>query len=177
MSGEKSELPPDRRQLSATFLEHSGPQAMKNSAENVFDGISVGPEEADLVRAYLAATDFAPGSRRGFAFDLRKLAAWFVGANKEPFRVVRVTARDMTDFRDHLRRDRGLAVATVNRTLVMVRRYLAWLVEQGRLPANPAKAVKELRRQALAPKGLDRSQVRRLLREIELRGDRSEEHT
>jgi site-specific recombinase XerD len=31
--------------------------------------------------------------------------------------------------------------------------------------------VKELRRQALAPKGLDRSQVRRLLREIELRQD------
>jgi len=144
---------------------------MKNSAENVFDGISVGPEEADIVRAYLAATDFAPGSRRGFGFDLRKLATWFVEANKEPFRVVRVTARDMMDFRDHLRRDRGLAVATVNRTLIMVRRYFGWLVEQGRLPANPAKAVKELRRQALAPKGLDRSQVRRLLREIELRGD------
>jgi integrase/recombinase XerC len=31
--------------------------------------------------------------------------------------------------------------------------------------------VKELRRQALAPKGLDRAHVRRLLREIELRGD------
>lgn len=31
--------------------------------------------------------------------------------------------------------------------------------------------MKELRRQQLAPKGLDRSQVRRLLREIELRQD------
>jgi site-specific recombinase XerD len=144
---------------------------MKNSAENVFDAISVGPEEADLVTAYLAATDFAPGSRRGFGFDLRKLAAWFVEANKEPFRIGRVTARDITDFREYLRRDRGLAVATVNRTLVMVRRYFGWLVEQGRLSTNPAKAVKELKRQALAPKGLDRSQVRRLLREIELRQD------
>ena len=46
-----------------------------------------------------------------------------------------------------------------------------WLVEQGHLPSNPAKPVKELRRQLLAPKGLDRSQVRRLLREIELRQD------
>ena len=39
------------------------------------------------------------------------------------------------------------------------------------LKANPAKPVKELRRQQLAPKGMDRSQVRKLLREIELRND------
>jgi integrase/recombinase XerC len=62
-------------------------------------------------------------------------------------------------------------VATVNRTLVMVRRFFGWLVEQGKITANPAKPVKELRRQQLAPKGLSRSQVRRLLREVELRGD------
>src|SRR5579883_1174977 len=144
---------------------------MRNSAENVFDGIPAGPEESDLVRAYLAATDFAPGSRRGFAFDLRKLAAWFVEANSEPFYASRVTTRDVTDFRGYLRRDRALAVATVNRALVMVCRYFGWLTEQGRIAANPASGVKELRRQALAPKGLDRAQVRRLLREVDLRQD------
>jgi site-specific recombinase XerD len=52
-----------------------------------------------------------------------------------------------------------------------LRRYLGWLVEQGHVSANPAKRVKELRRVQLAPKGLDRSEVRRLLREIELRQD------
>jgi len=52
-----------------------------------------------------------------------------------------------------------------------VRRYLAWLVEQYYLRANPAKSVKELRAVALAPKGLDRAAVRRPLREIELRQD------
>ena len=36
---------------------------------------------------------------------------------------------------------------------------------------NPAKQVKELSRQQLPPKGLERSQVRKLFREIELRGD------
>lgn len=77
----------------------------------------------------------------------------------------------MADFRDHLRRDRQQAVATVNRALTAVRRFLGWLVDQGHLAANPAARVKELRRQQLAPKGLDRSQVRRLLREVELRGD------
>jgi site-specific recombinase XerD len=144
---------------------------MKNWAENVFAGIPIGPEEADLSRAYLGATDFAPGSRRGFSFDLRKLAAWFVGANKEPFRVARVTTRDVTDFREHLRREKGLAVATVNRALVMVRRFFGWLADQGHVPTNPANGVKELKRVQLAPKGLERAQVRRLLRELELRQD------
>jgi integrase/recombinase XerC len=77
----------------------------------------------------------------------------------------------VTDFKDHLRRTQGQAVATVNRRLVTIRRYLAWLGENGHLKANPAKPVKELRRQQLAPKGLERDEVRRLLREVELRED------
>ena len=48
-----------------------------------------------------------------------------------------------------------------------VRLWFAWLVEQGHVTANPARKVKELRRVQLAPKGLDRAQVRKLLREVE----------
>lgn len=144
---------------------------MKNSEENVFEGIPVGTEEASLFAGFLDAHDFAAGSRKGFRLDVRKFAAWFADANKEPFTVARVTTRDCTDFRDWLRRDQRKAVATVNRCLVTLRRFFGWLVDQGHLPVNPAKKVKELRRQALAPKGLDRSVVRRLLRELELRQD------
>lgn len=144
---------------------------MKNSGENVFDPIPVGDDEPGLVTRFLDAHDFAPGTRRGIVLDLRKLAKWFTEANKERFIVGRVTMRDVTDFREYLRRDRGQAVATVNRTLVMVRRFFGWLVEEGHVNANPAKKVKELRRQVLAPKGLDRAEVRRLLREVELRQD------
>lgn len=82
-----------------------------------------------------------------------------------------MTTRDATDFKNWLRRDQGQAVATVNRALVTLRRYLGWLADKGHVPANPVKPVKELRKVALAPKGLDRSAVRRLLREIELRQD------
>ena len=59
----------------------------------------------------------------------------------------------------------------MNRALVTLRRYLGWLAQQGVISANPAQAVKELRRQQLAPKGLERPIVRRLLREVELRED------
>jgi integrase/recombinase XerC len=144
---------------------------VKNSGDNVFRDIPVEKDEASLFGQYLASQDFAANTRRAVTQDVRKFALWFTEANKEPFRSSRVTTRDITDFKDYLRREQGQAVATVNRALVTVRRYLGWLADQGHIPANPAQAVKELRRQQLAPKGLDRSQVRHLLRELELRQD------
>lgn len=144
---------------------------MRDSSDSVFDNIPVGDQEQALVERFLADNDFSANTRRAFAQDLRKFARWFVSANSEPFRIGRVTTGDVSSFRDHLRRGQSQAVSTVNRALVTVRRFLTWLVDQGHLTNNVAKKVKELRRQQLAPKGLDRSQVRRLLREVELRGD------
>jgi integrase/recombinase XerC len=137
----------------------------------MFRGIQVGQDESALVRTFLGAHDFSFNSRKAFLQDIRKFASWFSSANHESFQVARVTVRDLTDFRNGLRRERGQAVATVNRSLVTLRRLFGWLTDQGHIPANPPKPVKELRRQALAPKGLDRSEVRRLLREVELRQD------
>lgn len=144
---------------------------MKNSGDNVFDGIPVATDEASLFGQYLAGHDFSPNTRRAICQDVRKFARWFTAANRELFTSSRVTVRDLTDFKDWLRREKKQAVATVNRCLVTLRRYLAWLAEQGHVPNNPASAVKELRRQQLAPKGMERSQVRRVLRELELRQD------
>ena len=144
---------------------------MQNSGDNVFDGIPAGPEEAYRWSQFLGDCDFSIHTRRAFRQDVRKFACWFSTANKEKFSVIRVTVRDITDFRDHLRRDRGQAVASVNRCLVALRRFFGWLTDKGHVAANPAKVVKELRRQVLAPKGLDRAAVRRLLREVELRQD------
>src|SRR5579859_6888147 len=133
------------------------PEGGQNSGDKVFQGIPVGKEEPALFAAFLAGHDFSANSRRGFTQDVRKFARWFSTANREPFMVGRVTTRDVADFRDYLRREQGQAVATVNRALVTVRRFFAWLTDQGHVASNPAKKVKELKRQALAPKGLDRS--------------------
>jgi len=146
-------------------------QDRQNSGDNVFDGIPVGKEEPGLFAAFLDGHDFSTNSRRAFIQDVRKFAGWFSSANRERFVVGRVTVRDITDFKDHLRRKKNQAVATVNRCLVTIRRWLGWLTDQGHVASNPAKKVKELKRVTLAPKGLDRSQVRQLLREVELRQD------
>jgi integrase/recombinase XerC len=145
--------------------------AVENCPDNLFNGIPVGREEASLIVRFLDDHDLSPHSRRAIINDLRKFARWFSTANNEPFVVGRVTVRDVTDFREVLRKKEGQAVATVNRALVTVRRLFGWLAEQGTIPTNPAKKVKQLRKQQLAPKGLDRAVVRRLLREVELRQD------
>ena len=129
-----------------------------------------GRRNAGRFGAFLNGNDFSDNSRRAFTQDVES-SPLGSAANKEPFTLGRVTVRDVTDFKDHLRRDQGQAVATVNRCLVTIRRFFAYLVDQGQVPANPAKKVKELKKVQLAPKGLDRGQVRRLLREVELRQD------
>ncbi len=144
---------------------------MNNSADNVFENISVKKDEADLFCQFLDANDFSELTRKAFTQDIRKFAKWFSESNQEPFTIGRVTVRDVTAFRKYIREEKEQAVSTVNRALVTVRRFFCWLVEQNHLSANPAKQVKELRNQQLAPKGLERSEVRKLLREIELRSD------
>lgn len=152
-------------------MSDSRQQTRENSADNVPKGIPVGDREQYLVSEFLSGHDFAPNTRKAFGSDLRKFVRWFVTTNAEPFRAERVTLRDVTDFRNYLRRDKAQAVATVNRALVAVRKFFTWMLANGHVTSNPAASVKELRRQALAPKGLERSDVRKLLREIELRQD------
>lgn len=144
---------------------------MKNSGDNVFGSIPVGKSEPSLLAQFLSEHDFAANTRKAVVQDIKKFARWFSTANHEPFVVGRVTVRDVADFRDQGRRNQSWAVSTINRCLVTLRGFFDWLVGQGHVPANPAKVVKELRRQILAPKGLERDRVRRLLREVELRQD------
>ncbi|WP_417737026.1 tyrosine-type recombinase/integrase [Rosistilla oblonga] len=147
------------------------PQGSHNSADMQFADIPIGKDEGSLFARFLDANDFSANTRKAMGQDFRKFARWFADANKEPLVTQRVTTRDVTDFKDHLRRLNGQAVNTVNRCLVTLRRYFGWLVDQGQLRFNVAEPIKELKRQQLAPKGMERKDVRHLLRELELRQD------
>ena len=147
------------------------PEERQDWGDKAFAGVRSGDRERCLFIEFLSSTDYSTSSRRAMTGDLHSFMIWFNQGNGEVFVLGRVTTRDIADFRTFLREERGLAVATVNRALVLIRNFFRWCVEQGTLPSNPAKPVRELRRTDLAPKGLDRPQVRQLLRELELRGD------
>ena len=120
---------------------------------------------------YLSANDFSRHTIKAIKADIRKFINWFVNANGENFNPARVTVRDVADFREHMARVRRQSVATVNRALVSIRRFLGHLVKSGALSSNPGESVKEMRRMPVVPKGLKTAEVRKILREIELRQD------
>jgi hypothetical protein len=144
------------------MMSNSSPDDRQNTHDNVFKGLHVGADESSLLSGYLAGHDFSDHTRKAIRNDLRKFARWFSESNRELFTVKRTTLRDVVDFRNHLHREQRQAVASINRALVSIRRFFDWLVRQGCIEMNPAKQVKELRRQPLAPKGLERADVRRL---------------
>jgi len=153
------------------MLSNSYQQGRENWIDNVFRDISTGKKEGVYFRQFLDSQDFSIHTVKAFVFDIRKFALYFTDANKEPFDCSRITTVDLTSFKRYLRGEKGQAVSTVNRALVSIRRYLEWLVGQGKIEVNHGKVVKELKRQSIVPKGLERSQVRKLLREIDLRND------
>jgi len=153
------------------MLYKSNSQAGENWRDNVFKNIPTVENESILFRQFLDGYDFSPHTVKAMIFDMRKFALYFTNVNKEPFDTKRLTTVDLVSFKRYLREDRQQAVTTVNRALVSIRRYLDWLVGQGHLEVNPGKVVKELRKQQVVPKGLERSEVRKLLREVDLRQD------
>lgn len=153
------------------MLSNSNKQGMENWKDNVFKSIPVAKDEQLYFKQFLDSQDFSVHTVKALIFDIRKFALYFTMVNKEPFDCSRITTIDLTSFKRYLRQEKQQAVSTVNRALVSIRGYLEWLVEQGRLESNNGKAVKELKKQQLVPKGLERSQVRKLLREIDLRND------
>ena len=146
-------------------------QGTENWKDNVFKNITVGKNEQLFFRQFLDSQDFSKHTVKALIFDIRKFALYFTEVNKEPFDCSRICVTDMTSFKRYLREEKGQAVATVNRAIVLIRNYMEWLVRQGKIESNPGKVVKELRRQQIVPKGMERSQVRKLLREIDLRND------
>ena len=64
-----------------------------------------------------------------------------------------MTTRDITDFKDGLRRQQGQAVSHDQSCIVTLRRFFAWLVEQGYIPANPVKPVKKTAQAAACTQG------------------------
>jgi len=153
------------------MLSNFNQQPIENWIDNAIRSIPMVKADRANIYRFFQSRDYSPNSMKAILFDLKKFLVHFTTLTQEPFDSTRVTAMDLSSFKRDLREKKRQAVSTTNRALVSVRRYLNWLVDEKILPSNPAKVVKELRRQRPAPKGLERTQVRKLFRELELRND------
>ncbi len=105
--------------------------------------------------------------------DWREFAAWYERTNEEPFDLTRLTALDLNDYRSW-GLSQNLAPSTINRRLGFFKHYAAWGLEERFVEASIFRAIKDValvRQQKLAPKALSQAEVRRLLKEVELRAD------
>ncbi|MCC6959925.1 MAG: tyrosine-type recombinase/integrase, partial [Dehalococcoidia bacterium] len=135
----------------------------------------VTPAEAARVAAFmedLRARGRRPATLSAYLTDWRKLARWSAAANGEPFDLSRMVAREAAEFRA-AQSARDQKAATINRGMAFVVEYCQWAAERGDIGAG---LVRELRRiprvtqQQLAPRGLTRVELRRFLKEVDVRG-------
>jgi len=121
--------------------------------------------------ARLAAMGRSGRTLYAYRKDWEEVARWYARANGEPFDLTRLTALDVADYKSAAL-DQRRSPATVNRRLILVKRYAAYGLETKDLPADRVaaiRAVPRVRVQGLSPKSLDRPEARRLLKEVELR--------
>ena len=110
---------------------------------------------------------------RAYRLDWQQFAVWFEQANGESFDLVNLTALDVLDYLTWGKRE-GLKPATLNRRLGFLKQYATWGEDEGVLSADQRKRIQKVgivKKQPLAPQSLTSQQVRKLLKEVELRGN------
>lgn len=97
-------------------------------------------------QALAAHADMQPGTLRNYVSDLRLFAAWFEREG-EIWTPEALTTPAIVRYRSFLQNDQRLRPASINRTLISIKRYCAWCVAAGligRDPAGPVKLVPEV---------------------------------
>jgi integrase/recombinase XerC len=121
-------------------------------------------------------TDASAVTVRNYLSDLRQFMAWAEGewaSGQEDviaFTPARLTTPLLTRYRSYLQHTRQLRLASVNRALVSIKRYSAWLVSAGRITRDPAAPVKLIPETPRAPRQLEDSEEEALLAAVAAHG-------
>ena len=113
--------------------------------------------------------DLTAAPIRNYLSDLHHFAGWYesrgsLGREEAlAFRPEAITTPTITDYRAYLQQTLRLKTNSVNRALISLKRYFAWLVSTGHLKYDPAKVVKLVGEEVLAPRHLDDQEEQRLL--------------
>lgn len=117
----------------------------------------------------LVSKDISPNSKKAIFADILGFISWYEAHFKEEFLIASLTSSSLQDYRDNCMDKQKLSPRTVIRRLASLR----LLVEEAKslelLSHSPFKGVKAPKIQPLAPKSLTDSEVRKLIREVEVR--------
>lgn len=89
--------------------------------------------------------DLTATTIRNYFSDLRHFAVWYEATWKQgreedsPFRPEVVVTPTITDYRAYLQQTLRLKLNSVNRSLISLKRYFAWLLSREHVKYDPAK--------------------------------------
>lgn len=122
---------------------------------------ATGQQALDQYTTYLRQEqDASPATLRNYLSDLRQFAAWCetsweeASEQEEFFTPAAVTTPTITRYRAYLQTQATLKPASVNRSLVSIKRYFAWATEREPLPRDPSKPVKLVAQEPRPPRHL-----------------------
>lgn len=145
----------------------------KTSLEIISDqgrALQAPPALEELVRAFLAAQDVAPSSRRTYGRQLRQFLLWLgeSGLSEPLSRQGGLVREDLLAYKEALLAS-GKSARTVSGYLTAVRKFFSWL-ESSRIYPNVARDIKGARRpRGFAKDILTKEQLRQALDAIDTR--------
>ena len=113
--------------------------------------------------------DLSAVTIRNYLSDLRHFAAWCEaiwkrGREEESsFTPRTVTTPTLTDYRAYLQQELRLKPNSVNRSLISLKRYFAWLLSTEQIKYDPAKVVKLVGEEVSSPRHLDDQEEQALI--------------
>jgi site-specific recombinase XerD len=144
--------------------------AVSYPSKNSLNNVSSLPYDFQRVAKSLLERDCSKHTLIALASDIRHFLEFYSKQNSEVFSFKRAVTRDVASFRDNMKAA-GLKPGSINRRLVNIRLFFKEAQRMGIIQQNPAEGVRQLAMQTLAPKSLTPVEARRLLREIEIRGN------
>jgi integrase/recombinase XerC len=122
-------------------------------------------------------TDASVATVRNYLSDLRQFMAWaeaeWAAGHEEAvaFTPASLTTPLLTRYRSYLQHTRQLSPASVNRALVSLKRYSAWLLSEGYLTRDVAAPVKLIPETPRAPRHLEDKEEEALLAAVAVHGN------
>jgi site-specific recombinase XerD len=126
------------------------------------------PSWADAVDrfvAHLVERERSEHTRKNYREDLDAFAVWYEAKYHDPPTLALLAPSEMREWRKHLREERKLEPATVNRKLSALKSLLRWAEDEELAPeiATP----RPVRQGKRPPRWLDRNQQNALIRAVE----------
>lgn len=108
--------------------------------------------------------DLAPASLRNYLSDVRHFMAWYEAREAErtvddqrrsDFDVQAITTPTLTHYRSYLQAVQRQKPASVNRSLISLKRYFGWAIQHHLISYDPCAAVKLVGEEESTPRHLD----------------------